>query len=72
MHALALSEKEQAELAGALLDSLETSHSDPDDVEVAWRREVAARLAEFDSGAGVPWQQVRERLWARLREPSAG
>ena len=33
----------------------------------AWRREIAARLADYDSGRveAVPWPEVRARLAAR-------
>ena len=64
--ALALTEEERAELAGALLESLEPTADA--DVEGAWRREVARRVAELDSGVArtVPWEQVRDELFSRL------
>jgi putative addiction module component (TIGR02574 family) len=65
--ALALSDEERAELAGALLESLEP----PADVDVdaAWRQEIVKRIAQIDSGAveTIPWDVVRDRLYARLR-----
>lgn len=66
--ALSLSDGERAEIAGALLESLEPA-SDLE-VETAWRQEVATRVAALDSGEvkTVPWDEVRDRLMARLSE----
>jgi putative addiction module component (TIGR02574 family) len=61
-----LSERERAELAGLLLESLE---SEPDkDVEAAWAEEIERRVRQLDSGEvkTIPWQQVRTELFARL------
>jgi putative addiction module component (TIGR02574 family) len=64
--ALALSEAERADIAGALIESLEPAADA--DVEVAWRREVARRVAALDSGTArtVPWSEVRDQLFSRL------
>lgn len=70
--ALDLPESERAELAAALLESLEPP---PDaDVEDAWREEVARRVAAIDAGEVemVPWEQVRKELFARLHERAKG
>ena len=68
--ALDLEEAERAEMAGALLQSLEP----PPDAEVdsAWREEVQRRLRDLDAGRGqmVPWEEVREQLFARLNDRS--
>jgi putative addiction module component (TIGR02574 family) len=66
--ALDLPEADRAEIAGALLESLEPSTDL--DVEAAWRQEVAARIAAVDSGqvSTIPWEEVRERLLMRLSE----
>ena len=61
-----LSERERAELAGLLLESLE---GEPDqDVEAAWAEEIERRVRQLDSGEvkTIPWQQVRSELFARL------
>ena len=61
-----LSERERAELAGLLIESLE---SEPDqDVEAAWAEEIERRVRQLDSGEvkTIPWQQVRSELFARL------
>ena len=63
-----LPEKDRAELAGLLLESLETE-PDPG-VEQAWAKEIERRVAELDSGAvkTVPWETVKAKLLGRLRE----
>ncbi len=63
-----LSERERAELAGLLLESLE---GEPDEgVEAAWAEEVERRVREIDSGLvqTIPWEQVRAELFARLND----
>jgi putative addiction module component (TIGR02574 family) len=64
-----LPEKDRAELAGLLLESLETE-PDPG-VEQAWAKEIERRVAELDSGAvkTVPWETVKAKLLGRRREP---
>ena len=64
--ALSLSKTERAEIAGALLESLEPPPQT--DVEKAWRDEVAARVAALDAGEveTIPWEEVRDRLLVRL------
>jgi putative addiction module component (TIGR02574 family) len=62
-----LPEPDRAELAGLLLEGLETT---PDlDVETAWAEEIERRIRDVDSGAvqTIPWEQVRAELHARLR-----
>ena len=61
-----MSERDRAELAGLLLESLE---SEPDaDVEAAWAEEVERRIRQLDAGEvkTIPWDQVRAQLHARL------
>jgi putative addiction module component (TIGR02574 family) len=63
-----LPEKDRAELAGLLLESLET---EPDPaVEQARATEIERRAAELDAGTvkAVPWETVKARLLGRLRE----
>jgi len=57
--ALALPEKERAELAGSLISSLDAV-VDPD-VDAAWQQEVARRLHEVQSGEvkTVAWEEVQ-------------
>jgi len=70
--ALTLPESERAEIAGALLESLEP---EPEaDVETAWRQEVAARMAAVETGEveTTPWEEIREGFLARLSERRPG
>ncbi len=63
-----LSEKDRADLAGLLIESLE---GEPDSgVEAAWAAEIEKRVAELDAGTvkSIPWEQVRRRLLTRLNE----
>jgi len=46
--ALTLPEADRADIAGALLNSLEPAEEA--DIETAWREEVAARVAALDAG----------------------
>jgi putative addiction module component (TIGR02574 family) len=64
--ALGLGDADRAEIAGALLRSLEPSEDSG--VEAAWRAEVQRRVAELDSGQAetVAWDEVRDQLMARL------
>jgi putative addiction module component (TIGR02574 family) len=60
--ALTLRDKDRAELAGALIKSLE---SDPaPGVADAWRTEIERRMHDIDTGAvkTESWESVRERL----------
>jgi len=63
-----LSDRERAELAALLLESLE---GEPDaDVEAAWAEEIARRVRQLDDGEvqTIPWGQVRAELYARLND----
>lgn len=63
-----LSEKDRADLAGLLIESLE---GEPDEeVDSAWSTEIERRVAELDAATvkGVPWEEVRHRLLDRLNE----
>ena len=59
--ALALPDHERAELAGSLLDSLDTTVDE--DVDAAWQKEIAQRLEEVRAGRvkTIPWSDVREK-----------
>ena len=60
--ALELEEKERAQLAVLLIESLGDVPSE--EVESAWVAEIERRAAELESGSveGIPWEEVRERL----------
>lgn len=66
--ALELTDEERAEIAGALLESLEPPSEEG--VEEAWREEVARRIAAYDAGEmeAIPWETVRDELWTKMRE----
>ncbi len=70
--ALTLPEADRADIAGALLESLQPAEEA--DVETVWRQEVATRVAALDAGEveTIPWAEVRDRLFARLREQRTG
>jgi putative addiction module component (TIGR02574 family) len=64
-NAMRLSTTERAELAAALLASLD---GEPEDaVEAAWATEIQRRIERVQSGEakGRPWSEVRERLERR-------
>jgi len=69
---LSLPDTERAEIAGALLESLELAPEA--DVETAWRQEVAARMAALEAGAvtTTPWEEIRDRFLTRLSERRQG
>ncbi len=64
--ALTLTEKERAELASSLIDSLDTT-VDPD-AELAWQEEIARRLSELENGSvkTIPWEEVQRKGKALL------
>ena len=66
--ALALEEAERARVADALIRSIEPQAT-VSEVEEAWREEVRRRRAARESGeeGTVPWTEVRDALYARLR-----
>jgi putative addiction module component (TIGR02574 family) len=59
--ALALPDKDRAELAGNLIESLDDGIDD--DVETAWQEEVVRRAAELKSGKvrPIPWEDVQQK-----------
>lgn len=61
-----LSERDRAELAGMLLESLE-GHPD-EDVELAWSEEVERRVRQIEAGEVdlIPWEKVRADMFDRL------
>ncbi len=70
-----LPEQDRATLAGLLIESLEPV-PEPD-VEAAWSREIARRVAELDAGTvkTIPWEEVRAELFGRQNDrqvPSGG
>jgi putative addiction module component (TIGR02574 family) len=60
--ALALPDKERAELAGNLISSLDSTVDD-EDVDAAWQEEIAHRLQDVQSGKvkTIPWEEVQQK-----------
>jgi putative addiction module component (TIGR02574 family) len=60
-HALTLSDRERAELASHLIDSLDPT-VEPD-AELAWQEGIARRLEEVESGRvkTIPWDKVQRK-----------
>ncbi len=65
--AMRLSTAQRAELAAALLASLDGEPED--DVEAAWAKEIEQRATRVRSGQakGRPWPEVRARLERRRK-----
>jgi putative addiction module component (TIGR02574 family) len=64
-----LSAQERAELALALIESLDGPLENQGEVEEAWRVEIDRRVAEIERGEVelVPGDEVLERVRRRLR-----
>ena len=64
--ALKLPPAARAALADSLIDSLDNEVDE--DAEESWRREIAIRARDLDSGAvrSVPWDEVRRQLRGRF------
>jgi putative addiction module component (TIGR02574 family) len=59
--ALALPDKERAELAASLIESLDSTVDD--DAEAAWQEEIARRMKDLETGRvkTIPWNEVRRK-----------
>jgi putative addiction module component (TIGR02574 family) len=67
--ALRLPRTERADVAAELLASLDEELADNlEEVERAWAAEIERRARRVLAGesAGVPWEQLRERIEGRL------
>ena len=65
--ALALPDKERADLAGSLIDSLDDIVDE--NAEAAWQKEVVRRLEDVQSGKvkTTSWDDVRQKGHTLLR-----
>ena len=63
-----LPDRDRAELAGMLLETLD-GEPDPD-VEAAWAEEVERRVRQVEAGevTMIPWEQVRAELFGRMAD----
>ena len=61
--ALELPDSARADLAAALLESLDQDVDE--DVEAAWSEEIARRIQEVESGAvkPIPWEEARKMIF---------
>lgn len=64
--ALRLPDKDRAELAANLIDSLDATVDE--DTEAAWQEEIARRLKDVEAGnvRTIPWEEVRRKARALL------
>jgi putative addiction module component (TIGR02574 family) len=62
--ALALSDRERAEIATRLIESLDSSDAGEDSVEEAWAMEIERRCEALDAGTTgtTDWAEVRRRI----------
>jgi putative addiction module component (TIGR02574 family) len=70
--ALSLSDKDRADLAGKLIESLDPEVDS--DWEEAWSVEIARRLEQLDQGLEktVPWEEARRQIMESSDDPRAG
>jgi len=62
-----------ADLAGELLDSLETEPADdPEVVDALWADEIGRRAVGASAATGEAWEMVRDRLRAKLARDPGG
>lgn len=68
--ALRLPAEEREALAGRLFESLDV---DDPEAEVAWQKEIEARITELDEGKvkPVPWSEARRMIFGVGDDPSA-
>lgn len=66
---LCLPTKQRAQLAHALISSLEGDEDSEEEVGKEWNREIARRAAEIESGSakGRPAEQVLQEIRAEYR-----
>ncbi len=68
-NAAELTEAERADLALALIESLDDPIEDPGEVKKAWAIEIQRRVAEIDAGVAelIPGDQVFAEIRKKLR-----
>ena len=72
--ALELPDDVRAELASALVDSLDHEVDPPAEVEASWSAEIQRRIHDIESGAvkTIPWEQARRIIFGSEDEPADG
>jgi putative addiction module component (TIGR02574 family) len=63
--ALELPDDSRAELAAALIESLDEPGDSVDEVESSWSAEIERRIRDVESGAvkPIPWEQARRIIF---------
>jgi putative addiction module component (TIGR02574 family) len=63
--ALELSDESRAELAAALIESLDEPGDSADEVESSWSAEIERRIKDVESGAvkPIPWEEARRIIF---------
>jgi len=66
-HLLKLSVEERLQLIGELWDSIEAEEHPP--LSEAWKKEIERRLDDLEANPDdvLPWEEVRARLWSRVK-----
>lgn len=64
-----MDEKQRADFAGLLLESLDSERGP--DVEQAWAAEIETRIAQIDNGDVdlIPWEDVKREMYDRIGAP---
>ncbi len=62
---MALPEDARTELLEALIESLDGSADEPEEVEAAWADEIAQRLRAVEAGSvsSIPWEEARKAIF---------
>lgn len=70
--ALELPDDARADLAAALVESLDRESDSPSVVDASWSTEIQRRLQDVETGAvkPVPWEQARRIIFGSEDEPS--
>ena len=63
--ALELPDDSRAELAAALIESLDEPGDSADEVESSWSAEIERRIRDVESGAvkPIPWEEARRIIF---------
>ena len=63
--ALELPEEARAELAAALVESVDGPHDAPEAVEASWRDEIGRRIRELETDTikPIPWEEARRLIF---------
>ncbi len=70
--ALRLPEDARADLAAAIVESLDDTTDGPAEVEASWSAEIQQRVADLESGLVKPvaWKDARRTIFGPADEPA--